>query len=178
MEVMIATAVLGIAMAALVKLHTAAIRGTKTTRDLSIAQDIARQVADEISARDPSTLPSSLFPLITDPCSAPPPIGQDGGCKGNAGGFTRDFAPQKAGNCTAWFSETGPSRLRSGGLDGGNPPNDEAGALAIGARYRVDRIVRPHPDGGGRSTVVDVFVCWRDQGNIVRQTHTRRVVGT
>jgi prepilin-type N-terminal cleavage/methylation domain-containing protein len=170
MEVMIATAVLGIAMAGLVKLHSAAIRGTKTTRDLSIAEDIAKQIADEMAARDGATLPSTIT-AATHPCS-----GVIGGCKGGTGGVTRTFAAEKPGTCTAWFDAAGTARRLDGSMDKGAPPRTEADALAAGAHYRVDRVVRMHPDPASRSTLIEVFVCWRDQGEIVRQAHTRRVV--
>lgn len=175
-EVMIATAVLGIAMAGLVKLHRASIRGMKTTTDMTIAEDIAEQVADEIAAQNSSTLPSNIAaPGVASPCNQP------GTCKANGGGFTRNFAVNKPSPCTTWFTPTGTGRRGDGPgvgrMDAQVLYETEAAAIAAGANYRVDRVIVPHPGAGARSTVIDVFVCWRDEGQIVREVHTRRLVG-
>jgi hypothetical protein len=171
---MIATAVLGIAMAGLVKLHGASIRGMKTTQDLTVAEDIAELVADEYAAQHPRTLPSSVNGAIVNPCNVV------GGCKG-AGGFTRTFAAPKPGACTTWLGTAGTARRGAGPNEGEMDLQTiittEADAIANGLRYRIDRVITAHPNPGARATVIDIYACWRDESMIVREIHTRRVVG-
>jgi prepilin-type N-terminal cleavage/methylation domain-containing protein len=173
LEVMIATAVLGIAMIGLVKLHRASIRGMKSSRELSIAQQIATQVADEIATMDSTLLPTPQNPTPggnANPCAV-----AFEGCR-DGGAAARAFMPAKPAGCTHWFGNTGPTRRLDGSYRDA-VETTEAGAVAANRPYRVDRIIRRHPLDTAQSTMVDVFVCWRDEGQIVRELHTRRVVG-
>lgn len=171
LEVMIATAVLGIAMAGLVKLHRAAIRGMKTTNDITVAEDIAEQVADEVAAQDPATLPTATNGVAST-CNVP------GGCKAGGGGFQRAFGANKPANCTFWVNSAGTARRgTTGQMDNAVIISTQAAAITAGANYRVDKVVMPHPSPSSKGTIVDVYTCWLDEGQIVREVHTRRVVG-
>jgi prepilin-type N-terminal cleavage/methylation domain-containing protein len=178
LEALIAAAVLGIGLIALVKLHTSALRGMRTTRDQASASDIATQIADYIATQQNVTPPA---------CD--PPSGPDPGCR-VGGAESRDFTAVRGAGCTDWY-EGAPIPDARGQLPGSAPTL--AAATQQGYPYRVDRVVltptNPTNDGVTLDTanhvtvdgfappyILQVYVCWRDDQNYVRQIMTSRYV--
>jgi hypothetical protein len=168
LEALVAAGVLGIALIALVKLHTSSMRGMKSSRDLGIAGDIALQLAEELAAQDQPTLnASTCFQAAGDAV----------GCRDitvRPHAFTN---PKPGADCT-WWVEDG---LMKDGT--GNPPlnrqNTLAAARASSLPYRIDTVIRPHTDTANypNARLIDVFVCWTDEQGAVKEIQTSRVAG-
>lgn len=161
LEALIAAAVLGIGLIALVKLHQSAMRGMKTSRSIGIAMDIATQAVEELGGTRPDDLDALGCATI-------------GGCKAGETPLSDTFAAPKPG-CTRWVDD---GHIPDATNTRPTAPDTEAVAVAAGALYRVDQVVLAHPGLADHpnTRVVEVFVCWRDDDGFVRQVHSSRVV--
>lgn len=167
LEALVAAAVLGIALIALVKLHTSAMRGMKSSRDLGTAGDIALQVAEELAAEDVTTLNANACFLAA---------GTPTGCRDPTVMPAGYSAPKAGADCT-WWVEDGLMRDGAGALPA-NRQNSLAAAVTSNLPYRIDRVVHADPNATYPNTrIVEVYVCWTDEGGIVKEVQTSRVAG-
>ena len=165
---MVAAGVLGIGLLGLVKLHTTSIRGTMQAEDLGRAAEVARQLADFITAVevDPTNIAGSLPNCA--PGTATPLAAEPNGCR-NSLGIGSQFAANRPAPCMQWF-------------DGAGVPNASNGTMPVTAvdtgGYRVDQSLSRHPDNlrFPDAIVHTVWVCWRDGGGQVHEVETSRMI--
>lgn len=155
---MASAAVLGIALAAMVRAHTTSIRGTARAEDIGRATEIARQIGDTIAGQPIDQMPAACG-AATDAAPVEP-----AGCRASIGPGTV-MAVDKTAPCTrlvlddgAIDASTGDLRLVDDGV----------------AQYRIDMTLSQHPLGGEDLALLHVWVCWRDEIGHVHEVATTR----
>lgn len=168
LEALVAAGVLGIALTALVKLHTASMRGTVQSGRLGEATEVARGLADHFAMRAATT------PLACSPGAGAPFVAMPA-CVGVAG-----TSPLSTNVGTACVSPNDCDAVIPPGGNGGGgcffdydvfgdataPPAGEP----INRRFRVRIMESQNPSGVG--TRVTAIVCWRDDNS----SQTRQIV--
>ncbi len=171
-EALVATAVLGIGLAALTNAHLTSIRGVDNSADAMEAQSLARAIADDIQIGQYQQN-GLVIPLG---CTN---LGGTPGCKTpNGDGFTADL-----GVCSRYFTGAASPVPPPPGPTGGfgnlfmdsNPNNNG------NERFRVDVTLASHNDPSIPATdaaVLTVSACWRDPlaPGRVRQVQETRVL--
>ena len=140
-EVMIASAILGIGVLATVNLFGHSTQGVSWTRDRSAATTIAIERLEFLGTKGIASLPA---------------------CNGAIG--------CQSGPTT--FAAVIPGCTQQVGEMQANPAiTDPSG------KYRVDTVVKDHPDLGrqGGAKLVTVSVCWRDRKQLVHQAQLERL---
>jgi prepilin-type N-terminal cleavage/methylation domain-containing protein len=157
LEAMIAAAVLGIGLVGLAKLHVASIQGTVRSEDLSRGAEVAREIADTFATLDFANLPAC------GPGANSPPTWVN-----------------------PWYTEDGVPDINNAAWTGDPMAGD--GSAADTGNFRVDLAVSQHPDvinfpNGLTATpdqdpvqVLWIWVCWRDDKNMVQEVSTARVM--
>lgn len=148
-EVMVSVGVLGIGLVGLINLHTYSIVNLNRAQHIAMAQEVAMQETEFLQTEATSAtgslesvLPNCPVSRATDPT----------GCLDD----TKAFAPLKA--CTVFLTDPNVP----------DPNGSFTAVVAPGASssssYRMDTVIRQHPDSLNRSSalVVTVSVCWSD----------------
>lgn len=150
-EMLVATALLGVGLTGLVRMYTTAARGVAENEARALGIRAAAQRAEALATMTPEALPA---------CSGAPTCRDADGL-----GFTTDLGPAGAFECTRW-------------VDGPDVAGPGAAAQARGTRLRVDTHLAPHPETSRHedALVLTVSVCWADGGGRVHEVQTRRVL--
>lgn len=177
LEAIVASAILGIGLIGLVRLHSASMHGLVKAQDTNAASEVARQIAERFA-----TLP----PTAPELANCAPPPASPSGCRASYG-TSGVLNPVKAGaDCTRWVDGAAVTDVSSGGVGwplpaatfGDGTPCPDNAVNCPGA-YRVDISVGPHPDAASHpppTRVVNIWVCWRDPGGLVNELSTVRMI--
>lgn len=147
-EAMVATAVLGVAVASLSALYTTAVQGYVTSQRLQDAVEIASQRAEQLA-----TMPADELPACAGAAN----------CRTDNRTLAAPLAPAGAFDCTLQLDA---------------PAVQGPGAAPAGARFRVDTVVGDHPDNARQpdARLLTVSVCWTDGAGIVHEVQATRLL--
>jgi prepilin-type N-terminal cleavage/methylation domain-containing protein len=148
-EVMLSVGLLGVGIAAAVRLFHEAQNRTSWTTQRTTGMQLALERLEYLGTRDLSNLPACTGPLA---------------CRASATTMQAALSPAASGyQCTQYTS--------------GQTILDPYSATSL-ASYRIDTVVQPHPDVTRESNaqVVTVSVCWTDQSGQVQQAQGRRLL--
>ena len=165
-EAMVAAAILGFALVGLVQLHKSSMRGTARATNLGRASEVARQLAETAASQDFTQLPNCAPGAGPAGGQLPAP---PAGCRATVEP-SGVFAGVKPGSCTFYVDAAAVPSVDPG-------LNNDA-AVNPQLRYRVDTAISQHPDTNNYpdTAVVTVWVCWLDEGGLVREISTSRLV--
>lgn len=154
-------AVLSIAAAGILQLHTAVVTGLRSSETISVAMDIARARSEEYAGRGSAGIAGGA----TGCSYSVPALHQRLGCANS--NFTAFQAPTVAATGIEGCTD------QVNGADVGE--TTVTTDIDAGARYRVDTVTLDNPTTTDPDDlIVLVSVCWQD-GSRVREVQIRRV---
>ena len=156
-ETLVSMAILSIAAAGLVRLHSSIVRGIASSEDMSVAMDVAAQRLEELVPLGPTGIPNCV--------AATPPGCAAGGRQTLEIALTDVIWNGGTFNCSRW-------------VDSADVPMVGGVAIPAGSRFRVDTQVQDHAgtqqNAGAR--VLTISVCWEDLDSQVRQVQNARLL--
>lgn len=163
-EAMVAAGILGFALVGLVELHKTSMRGTVRAERVGRATEVARQIAEQTAAQPFNQLPNCAPGAgPTGGQLAPAP----NGCRATLEPSTV-FSAVRPNGCTFYTDEADVT------------PADPTAVADAGSnrRFRVDLAVSQHPDPVSYpdSALLTVWVCWVEEGGVIREINTSRII--
>lgn len=181
---MVAAGILGIALVGLVRLHVSSMRGTVQAEQQGNGAELARQLAEYMATQieaPPENGVTLRLPVRSDfvtPCgpgvNAQLPPGAQG-CRAGDNLTAGLSDPNRHGTgCSFWTYGGLLPDLATGPVPSWRAtqlPGERPGA------FRVDMAVSAHPSPANYpdAAMVTIWVCWRDEGGLIRQVTSRRV---
>jgi prepilin-type N-terminal cleavage/methylation domain-containing protein len=146
-EVMVSVGLLGIGVAAAIKLFDTAQNRTRYTRSRTTGAELALERLEYLGTRDLSSVPA---------CTGA------AGCQASLTGYASPLGASGQYQCTQFVD--GQSIL------------DPYSSISTGP-YRVDTVVQAHPNSNeANAQLITVSVCWTDDHGLVQQVQGRRLL--
>jgi prepilin-type N-terminal cleavage/methylation domain-containing protein len=146
-EVMVSMGMLGIGVAAAIKLFDASQNRTQHTRSRSASAQLALERLEYLGTRDLSNLPACTGAV---------------GCQAGPRTYTTPLSAQGQYQCTQYVD--------------GQSIIDPYNVSSTGS-YRIDTVVSAHPNPNeANARLVTVSVCWSDVRGNVEQVQERRLL--
>jgi prepilin-type N-terminal cleavage/methylation domain-containing protein len=151
LEVLVATAILGVGLAALGRQYITAAHGVADSDGRAQAAMAAAQRIEALSTMEADEVPACAASVS---CRA-----------ANGVDFVADLPPVGGFACTRW-------------VDGPDVFGPSARPRAAGQKFRIDASVVPHPDAARQpdGRLLTVNVCWRGADGRVHELQARRVL--